>query len=71
MGAIEIDPDEDDCPADAIEIDVFRVNAKEGTMSHGKIYSKAEAPTFMEENKNTSEEEFKQFQKWKADNASK
>jgi hypothetical protein len=51
MGAVEVDPYEDDCPPDALEINVFKVNAKEGTMSHGKIYTEAEAPTFMEENK--------------------
>ena len=48
MGAIEIDPYEDDCPFDAIEVPVYRVNAKEGTIDKTKFYSKAEAPTFME-----------------------
>jgi hypothetical protein len=51
MGAIEVDPEEDDCPPDAIEIDVFSVNAKEGTMDKRKLYTQAEAPTFMEEKK--------------------
>jgi hypothetical protein len=51
MGAVEVDPYEDDCPPDALEINVFKVNAKEGTMSQGKIYTEAEAPTFMEEQK--------------------
>lgn len=44
MGAIEIDPFEDDCPPDAIEIPVYRVNPKEGSIEQTKIYTKAEAP---------------------------
>jgi hypothetical protein len=57
MGAIEVDPYEDDCPPDALEINVFTVNAKEGTMKQGKIYTEAEAPMFMEELKKTNVEE--------------
>jgi len=51
MGAIEIDPYEDDCPPDAIEVPVFRINPKEGILEKTKFYSKAEAPTFMQEQK--------------------
>lgn len=51
MGAVEIDPEEDDCPPDALEIGVFRLNANDGKFTHNKIYTKAEAPTFMEEKK--------------------
>jgi hypothetical protein len=51
MGAVEVDPYADDCPPDAVEIDVFTVDAKRGTMNRGKIYTQAEAPTFMEEMK--------------------
>jgi hypothetical protein len=51
MGAVEIDPEEDDCPPDALEIGVYRLDAKEGQLTHKKIYTKAEAPTFMEEQK--------------------
>lgn len=69
MGAIEIDPYEDDCPPDAIEIDVFTVDAKKGTMKHGKVYSQAEAPAFMEEKKSQPTEEYEQFMKWKASQA--
>ncbi len=54
MGAIQIDPNEDDCPDDALEIDVFRVDAGEGTMKKSTIYTKAEAPTLATDNKNKS-----------------
>lgn len=49
MGALQIDPYEDDCPPDAIEIPVYRLNAKEGTLETSKIFTKAEAPSFMAE----------------------
>ena len=49
MGALEVDPNEDDCPPDAVEIGVFRVNAKDGSIKQDELYTQAEAPKFMEE----------------------
>jgi hypothetical protein len=66
MGAVEIDPNEDDCPPDALEIDVFTLDAKRGTFKRGKVYTQAEAPTFAEESKKTpSAEELAEFKRWK------
>lgn len=48
MGAIQIDPNEDDCPDTALEIDVFRVNVEDGDVKKSTIYTKAEAPKFAE-----------------------
>jgi hypothetical protein len=66
MGAKQIDPYADDCPPDAVEIDVYTLNAKSGKMKHDKLYTKAEAPEFMEENKKR-EAEVEEFNKWKQD----
>lgn len=65
MGAIEIDPDEDNCPENAIEIDVFRMDGKSGKFSQGKIYSEAvvpEAPPSLED----EQKQFHEFQQWKS-----
>jgi len=36
--------DEDGCPKDALEIDIFHVNAADGSMTTSKMYTKSHAP---------------------------
>ena len=38
---------DDECPDDAIQVDVFKVSQVRNEFTKGKFYTEAEAPTFM------------------------